>query len=103
MVFIKFMKKVSFSKLDDSSLITGLVTPPAAMAAKRAGEKVPQLNVIKAIPDVIFVPAATVLALISVKLSRRILLGDTASEGNQHPPPDRSPTILMDCTPEMSL
>ncbi|KAF7153236.1 hypothetical protein RHSIM_Rhsim01G0139600 [Rhododendron simsii] len=78
-VFIEFMKKVKLSKLDDATMITGLVTPPAAMAAKRAGESVPQLRIIKSIPDVVFVPSATVLALVSVKLSRRIFLGDVAS------------------------
>ncbi|KAK6162631.1 hypothetical protein DH2020_002472 [Rehmannia glutinosa] len=79
-VFIEFMKKkVNLSKLDDSTLITGIVTPPAAMAAKRAGESVPQLKLIKAIPDVIFVPSATVLALVSVKLSRKMFLGNMAS------------------------
>ncbi|KAL2460894.1 Calcium-binding EF hand family protein [Abeliophyllum distichum] len=75
-VFIDFMrKKVNLSQLDDSTLITGLVTPPAAMAAKRAGESVPQLKLIKAIPDVIFVPSATMLALVTVKLSRKMVLG----------------------------
>lgn len=78
-VLVKFMKeKVNLSKLDDSTLITGIVTPPAAMAAKRAGESLPQLKLIKAIPDVIFVPSATVLALVSVKLSRK-MLRDAAS------------------------
>lgn len=71
-IFVTFMtKNFNLSKLDDYSVLTGVITPPVAMAAKRAGENVPQLKVIKAIPDVIFVPAATVLALISVKLSRR--------------------------------
>ncbi|KAK2981830.1 hypothetical protein RJ640_010347 [Escallonia rubra] len=75
-VFISFMKRsVNLSKLDNSTLITGILTPPAAMAAKRAGESLPQLRVIKAIPDVIFIPSATVLALVSVKLSRRLFLG----------------------------
>ncbi|XP_052193611.1 uncharacterized protein LOC127802024 isoform X2 [Diospyros lotus] len=79
-VFIDFMKKnVKLSKLDDATMITGLVTPPAAMAAKRAGEGVPQLKMIKAIPDVLFVPSATLLALISVKLSRSIFLQNLAS------------------------
>ncbi|CAI9101263.1 OLC1v1038547C1 [Oldenlandia corymbosa var. corymbosa] len=79
-LFMKFMtKQLTLSKLDDSSLITGLVTPPAAMAAKRAGESLPQLKLIKAIPDVIFVPSATVLALISVKLSRKMFVGQVAS------------------------
>ncbi|KAI5647485.1 hypothetical protein M9H77_33490 [Catharanthus roseus] len=79
-LFMEFMKKtLNLSKLDDSTLITGLVMPPAAMAAKRAGESVPQLKLIKSIPDVLFVPSATVLALISVKISRKMFLGHVAS------------------------
>ncbi|GFQ06542.1 hypothetical protein PHJA_002798200 [Phtheirospermum japonicum] len=79
-IFIEFMKrKVNLSKLDDSTLVTGIVTPPAAMAAKRAGESLPQLKLIKAIPDVIFVPSATIIALVSVKLSRKMFLGNMAS------------------------
>lgn len=71
--------KVNLSKLDDCTMITGLITPPAAMVAKKAGGNVPQLKIIKAIPDVIFVPSATVLALISAKLSRRIILSKTTT------------------------
>lgn len=79
-VFVEFMKeKVTSSKVDDSMIITGIVTPPAAMVVKRAGENVPQLNMIKVIPDIVFVPSATVLALISVKVSRRIFMGEIAS------------------------
>ncbi|XP_011089610.1 uncharacterized protein LOC105170510 isoform X2 [Sesamum indicum] len=79
-VFTEFMKKkVNLSKLDDSTLITGILTPPAAMAAKRASESVPQLKLIKAIPDVIFIPSATVLALISAKISRKMFLSNVAS------------------------
>ncbi|KAL6499452.1 hypothetical protein OROHE_026115 [Orobanche hederae] len=79
-IFIDFMKKkVSLSRLDDSTLITGIVTPPAAMAAKRAGESLPQLKLIKTIPDVIFVPTATIVALVSVKLSRKMFLGNMAT------------------------
>ncbi|KAJ7950806.1 putative Calcium ion binding protein [Quillaja saponaria] len=79
-VFIEFMKKnVNLNKLDDSMMITGLVTPPAAMVAKRAAETLPQLKAVKAFPDVVFVPSATVLALISVKMSRRIFMGSIAS------------------------
>ncbi|KAG5241500.1 hypothetical protein OIU77_003215 [Salix suchowensis] len=71
--FIEFMKdKINPGKLDESTLIIGLATPPAAMAAKRAGENVPQLGFIKAIPDVIFVPSATILALVSAKLTKRM-------------------------------
>ncbi|KAF8027371.1 hypothetical protein BT93_E0314 [Corymbia citriodora subsp. variegata] len=73
-IFINFMtQSVTVNKSDDYTVITGIVTPPVAMAAKRAGENVPQLKIIKAIPDVIFVPSATVLALITMKLSRRII------------------------------
>lgn len=75
-VFVEFItQRVKVGVLDDSTVITGIVTPPAAMAAKKAGENVPQLKMIKAIPDVIFVPSATVLALMSAKLSRKMLMG----------------------------
>ncbi|KAI7726381.1 hypothetical protein M8C21_018841 [Ambrosia artemisiifolia] len=79
-LFVDFMKaSVTMSKFDDSVLMAGLVTPPAAMAAKRAGETLPQLKMIKVVPDVIFVPSATVLALISAKLSKKMFLGNVAS------------------------
>lgn len=79
-VFIEFMRKeVKICKLDNTTLIVGLVMPPAAMGVKRAGESVPQLSLIKSIPDVVFVPTATVLALVSAKLSRRIFSGNGAS------------------------
>ncbi|KAH8503287.1 hypothetical protein Peur_067049 [Populus x canadensis] len=75
-MFINFMKeKLNAGKLDDSTFIIGIATPPAAMAAKRAGENVPQLGFIKAIPDVIFVPSATILALVSARLTKRMLQG----------------------------
>ncbi|KAJ4954095.1 hypothetical protein NE237_030927 [Protea cynaroides] len=65
-LFMEFMtKKVTTSKLDNTTMLVGVVTPPAAMVVKRAGENVPQIGMIKAIPDVIFVPSATLLALIS--------------------------------------
>ncbi|XP_028095380.1 uncharacterized protein LOC114295347 isoform X2 [Camellia sinensis] len=79
-VFIEFMRKeVKICKLDNTTLIVGLVMPPAAMGVKRAGESVPQLSLIKTIPDVVFVPSITVLALVSAKLSRRIFSGNAAS------------------------
>ncbi|KAL8129086.1 hypothetical protein V2J09_018241 [Rumex salicifolius] len=79
-VFINFMKKnVGLSTLDDFTLITGLVTPPVAMAAKKAGESVPQLKLIKMVPDVVFVPTITVIALVSAKLSRRMFVKNIAS------------------------
>lgn len=77
--FVDFMTKLKQSKVDDFTLITGLVTPPAAMAAKKAGESVPQLKIIKSVPDVVFVPSATILALISVKLFQKMVKHD------QHP------------------
>ncbi|KAK4758623.1 hypothetical protein SAY87_019924 [Trapa incisa] len=74
-VFVNFIAEyVNLNKLDDYTVLTGIVIPPAAMAVKKVGENVPQLKIIKAIPDVVFVPSATVLALISAKLSRRIFL-----------------------------
>ncbi|CAN1324614.1 hypothetical protein LINPERPRIM_LOCUS33168 [Linum perenne] len=72
-LLVGFMRnKVSLSRLDQSTLVTGIVTPPAAMAAKRAGENVPQLKMIKYIPDVVFVPSATVVAIITAKLTKRM-------------------------------
>ncbi|XP_050207027.1 uncharacterized protein LOC126656491 [Mercurialis annua] len=79
-LFINFMKNnINLNQLDDASMLTGIVTPPAAMAAKRAAENVPQLKLIKHVPDVVFVPAATILALISVKLTRKMFLGNSGS------------------------
>ncbi|XP_075094894.1 uncharacterized protein LOC142173319 isoform X1 [Nicotiana tabacum] len=78
---LEFMEKnIKLNRLDQTSLIIGLATPPAAMAAKKAGEGVPQLKFIKSIPDVLFVPAATLVALASVKISRKIFLQQAASE-----------------------
>ncbi|KAK4841146.1 hypothetical protein QYF36_027104 [Acer negundo] len=72
--FVKFMKKtMKLSSLDDVTIKTGIITPPAAMAIKKAGQNVPQMKMIKAIPDVIFVPSVTLIALISAKLSRKII------------------------------
>ncbi|KAL5755036.1 hypothetical protein ACOSP7_023256 [Xanthoceras sorbifolium] len=73
-VFVDFMTKtLNLSMLDDTTMITGIVTPPAAMAAKKAGENVPQMRIIKAIPNVIFVPSITLMAIIAAKLSRKII------------------------------
>lgn len=79
-VFTDFMiKNVNVSKVDDSMMITGIVAPPAAMVAKKTGQSVPQLSAIKAIPDVIFVPTATILALIAVKVTKRMSFKKVAS------------------------
>ncbi|KAK7382853.1 hypothetical protein VNO80_01974 [Phaseolus coccineus] len=71
--FTKFINEnVNLSKADESMMITGIVTPPLAMVVKKTGQTVPQLSVIKAIPDVAFVPGATILALIAIKLTKRM-------------------------------
>jgi len=65
-----------------SMIINGIVAPPAAMVAKRTGQTtLPQLKFMNAIPDVIFVPSATVLALIAVKILRLMFIGNTTSKG----------------------
>ncbi|KAF4402283.1 hypothetical protein G4B88_003204 [Cannabis sativa] len=72
--FVKFIAMhVKPNKIDRATMITGIVTPPIAMAAKRSGENVPQLKMIKAVPDALFVPFTTVVALFSVKITRRFI------------------------------
>ncbi|XP_057981632.1 uncharacterized protein LOC131166960 isoform X1 [Malania oleifera] len=74
--FVNFMtEKISLGRPDNSIVITGLVIPPAAMATKRTAENAAKLRIVKAIPDVIFVPSITMLALISVKFTKKIFLG----------------------------
>ncbi|OVA11896.1 hypothetical protein BVC80_747g20 [Macleaya cordata] len=71
-MFIDFVtKNVSPSKVDNFTIMLGVATPPAAMALKRTGESLPQLKMLKLVPDVIFVPSATLITLISMKLTRR--------------------------------
>ncbi|OIW17611.1 hypothetical protein TanjilG_28961 [Lupinus angustifolius] len=79
-IFTDFMNKnVNLSKVDQSMVITGAVAPPAAMVIKRSGQSLPHLTAMKAIPDVVFVPTATILALIVVKVSKRMLMKKVAS------------------------
>ncbi|XP_028769138.1 uncharacterized protein LOC114726642 [Neltuma alba] len=61
--------KVNMRSVDKLMILTGLAAPPAAMAAKRAGESLPQLKIMKVVPDLVFVPSATLLALVGCKLS----------------------------------
>ncbi|XP_022741582.1 uncharacterized protein LOC111293105 [Durio zibethinus] len=82
-VFIQFIKKIKLSKLDNTTIMTGIITPPAAMAAKKAGEILPQLSLIKGIPDVVFVPSVTVIALVISKLSRRLYMRSVKSQTSQ--------------------
>ncbi|KAE8718518.1 putative Gibberellin-regulated family protein [Hibiscus syriacus] len=46
-IFIDFIRTITLSKLDNTTIMTGIVTTPAAMAAKRAGEFLPHLSMIK--------------------------------------------------------
>jgi hypothetical protein len=57
------------------------VAPPATIVDKRTGQTTfPQLKFMNAIPDVIFVPSATVLALIAVKILRLMFIANTTSK-----------------------
>ncbi|XP_022751235.1 uncharacterized protein LOC111299953 [Durio zibethinus] len=94
-VFIQFMKKIKLSKLDYTTILTGIVTPPAAMAAKKAGELLPHLSMIKNIPDVAFVPLVTMIALVISKLSRRLYRRSLQSE------PSRSMSFNGDETKDL--
>ncbi|XP_061996913.1 uncharacterized protein LOC133714713 isoform X2 [Rosa rugosa] len=73
--FVKFVNdNVKVNQADTATLLTGVLAPPAAMAAKKAGESLPQLKMIKNVPDVLFVPSATVVALITVRFSKRLFM-----------------------------
>ncbi|XP_020225888.1 uncharacterized protein LOC109807712 isoform X2 [Cajanus cajan] len=86
-MFINFInEKVNINKSDESMLITAIVAPPAAMMAKKTGSIVPQLALMNAIPDVIFVPSATLLALIAIKIIKLTFIGKTISN-NTHVQP----------------
>ncbi|MBA0724670.1 hypothetical protein Golax_021344 [Gossypium laxum] len=89
-IFMKFIQEIKLSQLDNTTIITGIVTPPAAMAAKKAGEFLPHLSVIKSIPDVVFVPSVTMATLVISKLSRR-LYGRSAT-----PVPTKSASFNVD-------
>lgn len=89
-IFMKFIQEIKLSQLDNTTIITGIVTPPAAMAAKKAGEFLPHLSVIKTIPDVVFVPSVTMATLVISKLSRR-LYGRSAT-----PVPTKSASFNVD-------
>ncbi|KAK7394559.1 hypothetical protein VNO78_15090 [Psophocarpus tetragonolobus] len=72
-------KNTNLNKVDESMLITAIMAPPAAMVAKKTGQIVPQLAFINVIPDVVFVPSATLLALIAVKIIKLTFIGKTTS------------------------
>ncbi|XP_058106586.1 uncharacterized protein LOC131249857 [Magnolia sinica] len=50
-----------------ATIVTGIVAPMAAMIVKRTAENVPILDMIKMVPDAVFVPFATVVALTSIR------------------------------------
>ncbi|CAB4299933.1 unnamed protein product [Prunus armeniaca] len=81
-LLIEFLKKiVKVSKVDDTTtVITGLLTPPMAMAAKITVEIALQLKMVEAIPDVLFIPSAAVLVLIYASNSIRNRDGATISD-----------------------
>lgn len=73
-------KNVNLNRVDESTIITAIVAPPAAMVAKRTAQTtLPQLKFMNAIPDVVFVPSATVLALIAVKILRLMFKGNDST------------------------
>ncbi|KAK1325967.1 hypothetical protein QJS10_CPA01g02787 [Acorus calamus] len=57
------------SKTGKAMVMTGLVAPSAAMALKRVAEGTPPIKKFKVdmVPDVVFVPSVTLLALLGVK------------------------------------
>ncbi|QHO39990.1 hypothetical protein HN51_006113 [Arachis hypogaea] len=84
-VLSSFMKKnVKINKVDESMIITAIVAPPAAMVVKRTGQTLPQLKLMKSVPDVVFVPSFTVVALIAVKIARMLFMKKTIP-----PPPPK--------------
>ncbi|KAK7256416.1 hypothetical protein RIF29_29862 [Crotalaria pallida] len=80
-IFTDFMNKnVNINKVDKSMIATAIVVPPAAMVAKRTGQiTIPQLKLMQSIPDVVFVPSATILSFFTVKLLGIIFMGKKAS------------------------
>ncbi|XP_077234337.1 calcium ion-binding protein [Tasmannia lanceolata] len=67
-LFHKFLiDKVTLSKTSMLTMLTGVAAPPAATILKRTGENLPQINIIRYIPDYVFVPGTTVLTLFVTK------------------------------------
>ncbi|KAL2892539.1 Protein furry-like protein [Bienertia sinuspersici] len=95
-MFVDFIKEnVSTNKPERLTVITGLVTPPAAMVAKKAGERVPALKMIKVVPDVLFIPSATFIALISVKVSQNVFHRKVVRQDQQKVSLQRRATTLQ--------
>ncbi|XP_027351399.1 proteoglycan 4-like [Abrus precatorius] len=101
-MFIDFINEnVNINKVDESMIITAIVAPPAAMMAKKIGKIVPQLALMNVIPDVIFVPSATILAISATKILRLMVKGKTTSEDaiEQDPQTPITPPTEPDQTP----
>ncbi|KAK1272785.1 hypothetical protein QJS04_geneDACA012501 [Acorus gramineus] len=75
-------KHMKPSKTGKAMVLTGLVAPSAAMAMKRAVEGSPQTKKFRVnmVPDVVFVPSVTLLALLGAKWYNR----GTVVNGNQN-------------------
>ncbi|RWW77981.1 hypothetical protein BHE74_00013814 [Ensete ventricosum] len=71
-LLVEFMKDrvKEYKTSSRAMMVTGATAPPAAILIKKSGEKVPQLKMLRIdlIPDVVFVPAFTVLSLIGVRI-----------------------------------
>ncbi|KAG5008122.1 hypothetical protein JHK82_026055 [Glycine max] len=98
-MFTEFINEnVNLNKADESMLTTAIVAPPAAMMDKKAGQVVPQLALMNAIPDVVFVPSATLLALIAIKIIKLTFIGNTTSKDTkthvQPTPEQKLPTTI---------
>ncbi|ERN00213.1 uncharacterized protein LOC18428260 [Amborella trichopoda] len=50
-----------------SNYLIGLSVPYLSLLGKRAAQKVPQVSMVSVVPDVVFVPFATLLALVGAK------------------------------------
>ncbi|KAL5973183.1 hypothetical protein ACLOJK_037210 [Asimina triloba] len=57
------------------TIVTGIVAPPAMMLTKRALENVPKINVVRFVPDAVFVPFTSVASLALARFCTKMLRG----------------------------
>ncbi|XXG77913.1 hypothetical protein AAC387_Pa08g1967 [Persea americana] len=69
-VLTTLLEKSKIRKTDKTLLFTGVAAPPVAMIGKRAAGNIPTLNFVKIVPDVLFVPSVTLLAVVGMKVVR---------------------------------
>ncbi|RWW25999.1 hypothetical protein BHE74_00006893 [Ensete ventricosum] len=71
-VLVEFMKKYAEEYKTSSTAMVwvGATAPGAAVLLKKSGEKVPQVKKLRMdlVPNVVFVPALTMLSLIAVRM-----------------------------------